>query len=431
MFCSRYQKRPAVLAAVALLLAAAAVHPESGLAAAEIVIDGVLHVQNGSRPARGTETVILDELWRAGGDTDSDTFFGLVTRVVTDRLGRIYLLDPQQATVHVFSPEGEALGTIFRQGEGPGEIGFVRDLCLMPDGTLGAVQFASQRTIVIVSADGDPVGNIELENKGVPALWAEGSVCRGGNMVLAMVENRSGTKPSAGSRNSFLASYDKNGNELVRYVQNSRDYDYEHMVFEEKENFLDFMWTFTVGPDGRVYAMPERNRYAITVFGRDGSIDRIIERQFESLARNEESAGRMRRLAERRFRTAPFEVDYRFEKTEPDVAWFCRGLQVDDDGNLWVRHSRSDLDQRDGVMLTLDVFDAGGRFDRQVSFQCRESARYSGFFFVGNDRVLLVKSFADSVRDWFGGGRGSIGDGNDTEEPEAVEIICYRMRKTS
>ena len=250
-------------------------------------------------------------------------------------------------------------------------------------------------------------------------------------MVVAAVESRRGTKPSCGSRDSFLACYDDGGKELVRYVQKSHDYDYEKMVFRESEGFPDFMWTFTVGPDGRVYVMPERNSYAVTVFDPDGSVDRIITRQFESLPRSEESAKRMRQLAERRFRTAPFKVDYRFENTEPDAAWFYRGLQVDEDGCLWVRHSRSGVNQPEGVMLTLDVFDKSGRFDRQVSFMCGESARYGGFFLVGSGRVLLVKSFADSVRDWFGGGRGSIGDGEDAEEPEAVEIICYRIRGTS
>jgi len=283
----------------------------------------------------------------------------------------------------------------------------------------------------MVSPDGTPVGNIELENKGVPMLWAEGAVCSGGNMVLAVTENKRGAKPSSGSRNKLLAGYDDGGKELVRYLQKNHDYDYEKMVFRENEAFPDFMWTFTVGPDGRVYVMPERNGYSISVFNRDGSTDRVITRQFESLPRSDESAKRMRQLAERRFRTAPFKVDYRFEDTEPDVAWFYRGLQVDDDGNLWVRHSRSGIDQPDGVMLTLDVFDARGRFDKQVSFQCGEYSRYAGFFFVGDGRVLLVKSFADSVRDWFGGGRGSIGDGDDTEEPEAVEIICYHIRSAS
>ena len=88
-------------------------------AAGETTIDGVLHVQNGAAPANGTETVILDEMWRAGGDSDSDVFFGLITRVVTDKDGRIYLLDPQQATVHVFSSEGEALDPIFRRPAWP------------------------------------------------------------------------------------------------------------------------------------------------------------------------------------------------------------------------------------------------------------------------------------------------------------------------
>jgi hypothetical protein len=163
------------------------------------------------------------------------------------------------------------------------------------------------------------------------------------------------------------------------------------------------------------------------VFNADGSVDRVIEREFEPVKRSARSARRMRELAERRFRTAPFEVEYHFEETEPVVAWFHRGLQVEDDGRLWVRHARSGFEQPNGVMLTLDVFEPGGHFVKQVSFACDGDGTYDGFFLLGDDRVLVVKSFVDSMRDWFGGGRGPISQGEDAEGPGPVEIICYRI----
>jgi hypothetical protein len=102
---------------------------------------------------------------------------------------------------------------------------------------------------------------------------------------------------------------------------------------------------------------------------------------------------------------------------------------VDEQGQLWVRHARSAREQPDGVMLTLDLFDPDGHFAKQVSFVCYEDGRYDGFFFVGDQRVLVVKGFVDSMRDWFGGGRGKISMGDDAEEPQPVEIICYGMRR--
>lgn len=390
-------------------------------------IDGALHVENDAAPRDGVETVTLEELWRAGGEGDSDVFFGLVTRVVAGEDGTVYLLDPQRHLAHVYDPDGRARPTIFREGDGPGEVGLVRDLCVMPDGMPAAYQLGG-RSLVKVSPDGTPGGNVAVEiAEGVSGIWPVSALGGDGFLVLALEEYLSGDKPSSGNRRRLLARYTADGTEVARYLQTPFHYDYENMVFREKEQLLGYMWSYDIGPDGRVYAPPERDRYTISVFNADGTVDRIIDRQFEPVHRAPAGLKRIRQLAERRYRTAPFEVKYEFEDTEPVIAWYHRGLYVDENGRLWVRHARSDRDQPDGVMLTLDVFDAGGHFEKQVAFRCDESAVYNGFFFVGDDRVLLVKGFVDSMRDWFGGGRGRIGDDDDAASGP-VEIICYRMR---
>ncbi len=397
------------------------------VAGEEQQIDGVLHVKNSSTPQNGAETVVLEELWRAGGDPESDSFFGLITRVVADENGTLYLLDPQQQIAHVYSSDGEALDPYFGQGEGPGEVGFVRDMCITPDGSVAILQM-SMRTLVKVGLDGIPSGDVEVENKDAQFVMPVSAVGRGEYLVVAKVDHLEASKPSAGVRRFVLAGFREDGTEIVRYIQQQLEYDYENMVFDEKKQFRGFMWTFDVGPDGRVYAFEDRNHYAISVFNPDGSLDRVIERDFESLPRSPRSERRIKAMAERRYKTAPFKVDYRFEDTEPDVAWFHRGLQVDNQGRLWVRHSRSDYNQPDGVMLTLDVFNSDGFFEKQVSFQCPEDGLYNGFFFVGDDRVVVVKGFVDSMRDQFGGGRGKMGDEEDGSG--AVEIICYRINGT-
>jgi hypothetical protein len=386
------------------------------------------HGKNGSPPRDGVETVVLEELWRAGGDDDSDTFFGLITRVVCDPDGTIYLLDPLRKTVHAYDTGGEALPTLFREGQGPGEITMAFDLCRMSDGSLGALQ-GYGHSWVKVGRDGLPAGRVETEvAEGVGFLVLFSVVCRGENLVLGIEESATGAKPSAGTRSRVLASYRQDGAEVVRYLESVARYDYDNMVFREKEQFVSYMWSYDVGPDGRVYAPPDRDSYAINVYNADGTIDRVIEREFEPLPRSAESKKRLRQLVDRRYRTAPFEVKYEFEDTEPVFPWYHRGIRVDDNGRLWVRHCRSDVDQPDGVMLTLDVFDAQGQFEKQVAFRCDEDGLYNGFFFAGDDRVVLVKGFVDSMRDQFGGGRGRIGDGTEEQSSGAIEIICYRVR---
>jgi hypothetical protein len=396
------------------------------LAGEQSQIDGVLHVQNGRNPQNGSETVSLEEIWRAGGDSESGSFFGLVTRVLSDRNGNIYLLDPQQQIAHVYTAEGEELDPYFGPGEGPGEVGFVIDLCFTPDDKLAILQM-SMRTLVKIGLDGISAGDVKLENRDAQWVMPISAVGRGDYLVVANVEYLAGPKPSAGTRRFVLARYSGDGSEITRYIQRKVEYDHENMVFDEKNQFHGFMWSYAVGPDGRVYALEERNRYAVSVFNPDGTLERVIERDFDSLPRSPRGNRRVRQMAERRYKTAPFKVDYRFESTEPDVAWFHRGLHVDDRGRLWVRHSRSDYNQPEGIMLTLDVFDTGGNFDKQVSFRAPEKGLYNGFFFAGEDRVVVVKGFVDSMRDRFGGGRGKMGNEEQEGESGAVEIICYRI----
>ena len=81
----------------------------------------------------GEETVGLTELWRIGGDTDDDAeFFGVLSQITTDEAGNVYLLDRQLTEVKVFSPDGEYLNTIGREGEGPGEFRRPSDLFITP-----------------------------------------------------------------------------------------------------------------------------------------------------------------------------------------------------------------------------------------------------------------------------------------------------------
>ena len=85
-------------------------------------IEGVQHVMNGTVPREGTRVLKLEELWRVGG-ADDETIFGLLTQVLGDEDGNVYLLDAQLHQVFVYSPEGHLIRSLFREGEGPGEGG--------------------------------------------------------------------------------------------------------------------------------------------------------------------------------------------------------------------------------------------------------------------------------------------------------------------
>jgi hypothetical protein len=65
----------------------------SGAAATEeVLVDGVLHVRNGETPRDGITTVQLQEVWRVGGE-DDEHIFGVISDVLVDDAGNLYLLD--------------------------------------------------------------------------------------------------------------------------------------------------------------------------------------------------------------------------------------------------------------------------------------------------------------------------------------------------
>ena len=69
-------------------------------------------VENGPTPRDGIDQLELEEIWRHGGEDDEDVLFGLVSSVITDADGLLYVLDSQLAQVNVFSPDGELVEII-------------------------------------------------------------------------------------------------------------------------------------------------------------------------------------------------------------------------------------------------------------------------------------------------------------------------------
>ena len=148
----------------------------------------VPRIRNGAQPLHGIETLRLEEQWRAGGEEDG-TIFGMITRIRCDEAGRLYVLDAQMSQVHVYSPAGEHLRTLFREGEGPGEVRGPRDLALMGNGLVGVAQEMPGK-LILVDRENVPAGTILVGGKGME----RGGACQlfslfsRGEVLLAPIE---------------------------------------------------------------------------------------------------------------------------------------------------------------------------------------------------------------------------------------------------
>ena len=393
----------------------------TGAATAEVEI-----VRNGSTPANGVQVLNLQEMWRAGGADDEENFFGLITWAEEGPGGVIYVLDVQLCQVNVFDSDGQLLRTLFHEGEGPGEIRQPRDLVLLEDGSLGAVQEFPGK-IVRVDDQNNPLPSIEprlgdaADGGFVAMITAEQ---RGGTFLMSGVQIRPGENQAQQQRHMYLARVNEQGKVSQPLLERFVDWDFSNFVYDEDVDLPSFYWSNALGPDGRIYAAPERSAYRINVYNPEGVLERVIERDFNPRKRTAEDKAWIRAMLDGALRQLPMPYELKICDTDSDLSWLNRSLQVDAQGYLWVLSSRGVREQPDGVLATFDVFSPHGQYDHQVQVACEGDGKEDGVFLLGQDRVLVIKGYVDAIATMFG---GAVPEDEDSEEAAPMEIVCYRI----
>jgi hypothetical protein len=413
-------ERRAALAAAAFLaiLAILAIGPADAAAGEVKSIDGVPHVISGAEPSGGVRTLALEELWRAGGD-DDEIFFGSVQGVQTGPDGNIYLLDSQLSEVHVYSPTGEHLRVLCREGEGPGEVRAPGDMFFHPDGTLGVAQTFPGK-VVKVRLDGEPAGTMAMgageASQGQFGVLVR-TLARGG--TIAFVGMRmSFTGPGQMAQNMFASRCDAEGNELHRFLEKSFPIDFNNFVMSEFG--LDFVWSGRIALDdqGRVYLGEDRDAYRVKVYTPDGELVRVFERPYEPWPRDDRLKSLQRRTLEgvaRNYQGAILRETVVAE-TEPAIA----GMTVDEENRIWILPSRGAFERAPGVLCTYDVFDGEGHFRERVALRGPGDPSRDFVFLLPGGRVVVVTSGLDAYFSM----QGVTGDEGDEIPP--LEVICYR-----
>jgi hypothetical protein len=384
----------------------------------EVQKEGTLHVLNPNQPVEDPKTVELKELWRVGGDTDDeDEFFGVIGQILTDDKGNVYLLDSQLSQVKIFTQNGEFVRDIGREGEGPGEFRRPTGMFFTKDGTLGVMQIAPGK-IVLLSPEGEPMGEYPLpESEDGGFLLLLGGNSGAGNVVLAMGKNSFSEERFETTR--YLASIDAQGIEAARYFEETRAIDFANPIMQETTwDTFDRRWT--VGWDGRVYAVTKYQGYNIHVWNKDGSLDRIITVDHPLRKRTQEETDLVRSIYELFTRQIP--------NGKLEMCDFTKDLEsvyTREDGSLWALSAEGSHDNPDGSIGIFDVFDSNGHFVRQVTLMGEGDPMTDGYYFVG-DRLYVVTDLLQAALSLQAGGESfQIGE----EEPEPMAVICYELDK--
>jgi hypothetical protein len=381
----------------------------------EVTKDGILNIMNPATPSDPPVETTPSERWRiGGGDADEDAFFGIIETIDTDRDGNIYLLDGQLHQVMIYSPDGEFIRTIGREGEGPGEFREPGDMVILPDGRVGVVQQMPGK-IVLLTPEGDPADNFPFpgsEEGGTQMFFG----CAASDEQVIVGVNEFARRDGGFTAIFQLTGVNMNGEKVATYYEVERKHDMAKFEFDEKEmGGPALQWD--IGVDGRVYAVVAFEGYDIHVWNPDGSKDRIINKEFES---RERSAEEMEK-AKNNFRVMinGREAKNIVSETDRDI----QRLYTRSDGTLWVLSSRGALDAPDGTIGVFDVFDASGKFTHEVSIKGEGSIEKDGYFFVG-DRLFVVTSLVSARRSTYGGDENAE---DPEEEPEPMAVICYDL----
>lgn len=358
------------------------------------------------------------ELWRIGGDTDDENeFFGVITQLLTDSKGNVYLLDSQLNHVKVFSPSGEFVRTIGREGEGPGEFRNAGSMFFTADGKLGVLQAYPGR-IVLFAQDGSPAGEHPVpsrEDGGMVLLL--GGASRAGKLVLVLGSNAFAEQRFDQTR--YLASVGPDGKETAKYFADTRTIDFANPVLDDTVwDTWDRRWT--MGIDGRVYVCTDFQNYRVQVWNADGSVDRVIERAYTHLKRTPEEKKMMEDIFGAFTRQIP-NATVKISDLNKDIDT----IFAPDDGTLWVLSSQGTHNLPANTAGIFDAFDREGRFLRQVTLQAPGNPQTDAYYFVG-DRFYVVTDLLQAAIALQAGGQSvRVGE----EEPEPMSVVCYQLGK--
>lgn len=365
------------------------------------------------------EIADLTELWRAGGE-DDEIFFGSVASIRSDPDGNILILDGQLSEVHVYAPDGEHLRTVFREGDGPGEIRQPNDMFVTADGTVCVLQGFPGK-IVKVGSDGLPAGEVKytLGDGSPPPM---GVLTRGFDLPdgIILCGIRMAFSGAISQQTYHLTICTDAGTKRIALVEKENPIDYSD--FEMTEAGLDFIWNrVAVGKDGTIYTAPGRNSYEIKVFDTTGTPVRTIKREYSQDLRSSEENKDARRILEAIAAYYPRPpVRYGTEKTAPAIA----GMWVTDDGRLWVQTGDAHRSTPAGSWMVLDVFNPEGEFEKQIALPGSYQARQDALFVQPDGLFIVVVGALDAFLNQQAVTSDEDG-GESTAQP--LEVICYRM----
>lgn len=391
----------------------------SSLAGAEVI----------TNPATAPDRTELElrEMWRVGGEDDSDILMGKVGVVISGPDGLVYALDTQLSEVQVFEGTGQHLSTLGREGDGPGEFRQPVNLFLPGDGSIAVQQAFPGRITYLDPATGDLIDTWDLgqddpESGGF--AFIESARRRGGTFLVSAANTAFDLEAREIRGTNFLALLDAEGHERLRLAEVSSVRSLVKFTIDElAQYFPGERGLWDIAPDGRIYLATSYNDYVIAIHDADGAL-----------------LGSFSRVHEARVRTKTEKEDQRSSMTiningmEPEIEWKLQDrarcverLQILDDGTIWIRNSHGNEEWDDLGRRVFDVFDGEGHLLHEAVVTVPEGGQGHRLVPLDDGRFILIKGM-DSLSVSISAGEGDDGEIQEEELGDVLlEIICYEQ----
>jgi hypothetical protein len=418
---------------ISLALAGALVLCKSS-AVATTAVSAAEIIDNSASPPGAREVMRPESTWALGGESESDDeFFGVVRRAATTVDGTTYLLDEQLNEVRAVDARGVVVTRFGREGGGPGEFTRPRDLFVLPDGRIGVVHGFPAR-ISTFGPDGSIAEDLPIGNGDDPAMIFE--LQSAGGRIVA-VRNRVQRNDTTMRVTRSLVELGLDGRSVRTYLEKTEELPMlgggpgrGRGPSARLMRGDDFVVSWSLAPDGRLFVVRQPDRYEIEVLGPDGGTERVVRRAYTRVAR---TPAEMRVLEQREAAIAERTGGNggRVDRHRNDIA----RVIARDDGSVWVLSSAGLARERDDVLGIFDVFDANGRFVREVEIAVAFDADRDEFQIVGN-ALFVFEEAIDAARGMTAGRGGGMfnlppSDEDGEAEPLSLRIVRYELTARS
>ena len=260
---------------------------------------------------------------------DSTLVFGALEGVVTGPDGNIAVLDRAACCIRVFSPEGEFLRQISRKGNGPGELMSNAFLTITEEGTL------------LVTGDGGEVLGIHAFNYSTgewlgsePSFGSPPTCLEGASGNTYMRKNLDFDGSSGEPMIVITITLNELGTEepLVTFMEETVPFDPSDMA--SMVSLVWFGYDLACDFNGHYYVAPRSSEEAVIhAYDSAGSELYALELDLEPVQRTVEELETEKLILTAKAAAMGGDIP----PLEPDP-WkpMIRGLEVDDQGNLWV-----------------------------------------------------------------------------------------------